>query len=265
MAANKQKIISKRSIAVKHLARNLIAFFVLFIAGLAAVWGFSLLGVNTLVALPVFVLGVLIASLETDSGAWGAALGVTYLLFYDFMFSEPIFTLKVFSRTDIAALIIFLIVSLIMGVVTHRMSRQLQAAERTTKVLGLLNRLSAGLLESSTPKMACDFAQEFLTKVLKCSVTISLGKPDKNAELAARDCYELRAPTGFGEPGYRDTTTKYLPLGMKGRLHGVVAIDCTSGNLDNASISLVNAVIAQTLVAAERNELMDQHDGEEEL
>ena len=131
MAASSRRFPLRSSLSARRVLRNLVAFALLYGAGLAAVWGFSLLGVSTLVAFPVFVLGVLIASLETDSGLWGAALGVAYLLSYDFLFTAPLFTLKVLSRTDVAALVIFLVVSLIMGVITHRMSRQVQAAERT--------------------------------------------------------------------------------------------------------------------------------------
>ena len=144
MAASSRRFPLRSSLSTRRVLRNLVAFALLYGAGLAAVWGFSLLGVSTLVAFPVFVLGVLIASLETDSGLWGAALGVAYLLSYDFLFTAPLFTLKVLSRTDVAALAIFLVVSLIMGVITHRMSRQVQAAERTACALGRLNRLSVG-------------------------------------------------------------------------------------------------------------------------
>lgn len=257
MAASSRRFPPRSSLSARRVLRNLVAFALLYGAGLAAVWGFSLLGVSTLVAFPVFVLGVLIASLETDSGLWGATLGVAYLLSYDFLFTAPLFTLKVLSRTDVAALAIFLVVSLIMGVITHRMSRQVQAAERTACALGRLNRLSVGLLESSTPQAACSFAQEFLTRVMRRPVTITLGEPPAAGSAAARDCYERRAPTGYGEPGWRDATEKYLPLGMKGRLYGVVAIDCSSGDVDSGSLSLVNAVVAQTLVAVERNELAE--------
>ena len=252
MAASSRRFPLRSSLSARRVLRNLVAFALLYGAGLAAVWGFSLLGVSTLVAFPVFVLGVLIASLETDSGLWGAALGVAYLLSYDFLFTAPLFTLKVLSRTDVAALVIFLIVSLIMGVITHRMSRQVQAAERTACALGRLNRLSVGLLESSTPQAACSFAQEFLTRVLRRPVTITLGEPPVAGSAAARDCYE-RLP---GNEHY-ERAQKYLPLGMKGRLYGVVAIDCSSGDVDSGSLSLVNAVVAQTLVAVERNELAE--------
>ena len=74
--------------AVRRRVRNLVVLAILYGAGLAAVWGFSLMGVSTLVVFPVFVLGVLIASLETDSGLWGGALGLAFLLSYDFLFAS---------------------------------------------------------------------------------------------------------------------------------------------------------------------------------
>ena len=68
MAASSRRFPLRSSLSTRRVLRNLVAFALLYGAGLAAVWGFSLLGVSTLVAFPVFVLGVLIASLETDSG-----------------------------------------------------------------------------------------------------------------------------------------------------------------------------------------------------
>lgn len=250
--------------AARRRLRNLVVCAILYGAGLAAVWGFSLMGVSTLVVFPVFVLGVLIASLETDSGLWGGALGLAYLLSYDFLFTDPVLELKVLNRTDVVALLIFVAVALIMGVITHRMSRQVQAADRTAAALSRLNRLSAGLFESTTPEEACRFSQEFLAKILKRGVTIVLGEPGPDAPPAARDCYEQRIPTGYGEVGYRGVPEKFLPLGMKGRIFGVVAVDCTAGDLDTASRALITSVVAQTLVAVERNTLKEHREPPEE-
>ena len=90
-----------------HIAKNFGIILLLFIAGMLAVYGFFLVKVSTLVIFPVFILGILIASLECDSGVWGAVLGICYLLFYDLLFTEPFYELKVLSKTDIVALVIF--------------------------------------------------------------------------------------------------------------------------------------------------------------
>ncbi len=246
------------SVKARLIMRNIIVFVILYATGLAAVWGLSLIGVSTLVVFPVFVLGVLIASLETDSGVWGAALGIGYLLSYDLLFTEPVFALKVLSHTDLVALGLFLVISLIMGVITHRMSRQVQAAERTEAALSRLNQLSIGLLESATPQEACEVAQAFLARTLRRTVTISLGQPDAERSPAAGQCYEQHCPTGHGTSEAPDDPEKHLPLGMKGRILGVVSIDCADGDLDKASMPLITSVAAQTIVAIERNR-QDQH------
>ena len=50
--------------------------------------GLLALGGEHACGLPVFVLGVLIASLGTDSGLWGAALGSGSTCSYDFLFTR---------------------------------------------------------------------------------------------------------------------------------------------------------------------------------
>ena len=111
-----------------HIAKNFGIILLLFIAGMLAVYGFFLVKVSTLVIFPVFILGILIASLECDSGVWGAVLGICYLLFYDLLFTEPFYELKVLSKTDIVALVIFLLVALIMNMVTQRLRKQVEIA-----------------------------------------------------------------------------------------------------------------------------------------
>ncbi len=303
MAASATSRKPRLAAPARRLVRDAIVLALLYAAGLAAVWGLSLLGVSTLTVFPVFVLGVLIASLETDSGLCGAVLGVAYLLSYDFLFTAPVMELKVLSRTDVVALAVFLAVALIMGVITHRMSRQLQEAERLSRALGQLGRLATGLYESATPQEACRVARDFLAPALGRDVAITLGEPgpDQPAALgrlatglyesatpqeacrvardflapalgrdvaitlgepgpdqpaAARECFEQRSPTGYGEPGGQGRE-KYLPLGMKGRVLGVVAVDCSAGDVGSASLALVSLVTAQVMTALERNELAE--------
>ena len=235
------------------LIRNLAIVALLYGAGMAAVWGFSLMAVSPLVVFPVFILGILIASLESDSGVWGAVLGLGYLVSYDYLFTEPLYQLKVLSTTDVVALVIFLVVALIMGVVTHRMRRQVAAAERTAAVLHRVNRLGAELVDSATAEEACQAAQEFLAASLGRPVEIALGAPDPEHGEAALDCYEQHCPTGCGELGYCGGTEKFLPFGMRGRSLGVVAVDCSQADLDQADLSLISFVLAQTQLAVERN------------
>lgn len=235
------------------LVRNIAIVALLYGAGMAAVWGFSLMAVSPLVVFPLFVLGILIASLESDSGLWGAVLGLGYLVSYDYLFTDPLYQLKVLSYTDVVALVIFLVVALIMGVVTHRMRRQVSAAERTAAALRRVNRLGAELVDSDTAEGACQAAQEFLAASLGRPVEIVLGEPGPERGEAALECYQQHCPTGRGELGYRDGAEKFLPFGMRGRTLGVVAVDCSQADLDQADLALVSFVLAQAQLAVERN------------
>ncbi len=244
---------------LKLLGRNLAVLAVLYLAGMAAVFGFSVLGVSTLVAFPVFVLGILVASLESDSGFWGALLGLCYLLSYDLLFTAPLYQLKVLNRNDVAALVIFFLVALIMNTVSQRMRRQVFIAQRNELAMGRLNKLSASLIDTTSSEAACQCAQAFLVRVLDRDVRIRLGDPGADAGQAARDCYERNYPTGFGEVGYRGCAKRYLPLGAKGEVCGVVEIDCAESGLDEASSSFLSSVLAQTMIAIERNDLEEEH------
>lgn len=248
---------TRRRPGTRRTLRNAAVVALLYGAGMAAVWGFSLAGISPLVVFPVFVLGILVASLESDSGWLGAVLGVAYLLSYDFLFTEPLYQLKVLGRNDVVALGIFLVVALIMGVVTHRMRHQVTVAGRTEAALRGLNRFAAELADSTTAAEAVAVAERYLAATLGCPVTIALGRPDPAQGEAALECYEQRCPTGHGELGYRGCAEKYLPFGTKGAVLGVAAVDCSRIDLDQTDLSLLSFVLSQTQLAVERNRLQD--------
>lgn len=225
---------------------------VLYVVGLLAVYGFSLLNVQTLVVFPVFILGIVIASIETDSGVFGAVLGVLYLVSYDYLFTTPRFGLAIVSKADIIALVIFLVIALIMNTLTQRLRRQLEIAERDAAVMSLLTKVSTGLINSKSPESACSSVERFLKETFKRAVTISYGPPDESVPLAL-ECYEGNYPTGYGEAGTRAGTVRYLPLSSKDEVYGVISIDCSEGPLDQIETAFLTSLIKQTTIAIERN------------
>ena len=225
----------------------------LFVAGIAAAFGFSLLGLGPEASFLLFVLGVLIASIETDSGLWGIVLGVLYLLVYDFFFLVPHMALPILNRNDAITLVIFAIVALITGALANQMKQQVQIAEQNARVLRRLNKISTGLIDSTSAEGACDFSSAALQKILERDVAITLGPP--SGDDAAVECFEQGYQTGAGLPGYAGCTTRYLPLAAKSRTYGVVAVDCSEGDVDPSSKTFLDSVITQTVIAIERNEL----------
>jgi two-component system sensor histidine kinase KdpD len=255
-----------KSFSLKVLVRNVAIAALLFAVGTVAVWGLILLGLPALIGFPIFILGIMIAGIECDSGVWSSLLGVSYLVGYDFLFTTPVFALKIFDVTDIVALAIFIVISLIMNSLTQRMRRQVVTAERNALVTSRLNKVSTGLINSTSVQGACECAEKELSHTLGRSVHIYYGRPDEpgwegsatSSSKAALYCFEHAFPTGAGEPGWPDCTMKYLPLSTKDTMCGVIEVDCTDGDLDATSRSYLDSVIAQTAIATERNRLEDE-------
>lgn len=242
--------------------RNLGIVALLFVAGIAMSFGFSLVGLEPEASFLLFIVGILIASLETDSGLWGIVLGVMYLLVYDLFFALPHLSLLIFNWTDAVTLVIFAVVALITGALTNRMKQQVEIAERNALVLRRLNKISAGLIDSTSAEGACAFASDALCRVLGREVSISLGRPD--GDEMALECFEQGYQTGAGAGGPADCTSLYVPLAAKAHVYGVVAIDCSEGGLDKAGRSFLDSAIKQTVIAVERNNL-EEHARADEL
>lgn len=189
--------------------RNLGIVALLFIAGIAMSFGFSLVGLEPEASFLLFIVGILIASLETDSGLWGIVLGIMYLLVYDLFFALPHLSLLIFNWTDAVTLVIFAVVALITGALTNRMKQQVEIAERNALVLRRLNKISAGLIDSTSAEGACAFASDALCSVLGREVSISLGRPVGDA--TSLECYEQGYQTGAGAGGPAGCTTLYVP------------------------------------------------------
>lgn len=242
--------------------RNAGVVVLLFAAGIAMSFGFSLVGLEPEASFLLFIVGILIASLETDSGLWGIVLGIMYLLVYDLFFAMPHLSLLIFNWTDAVTLVIFAVVALITGALTNRMKQQVEIAERNALVLRRLNKISAGLIDSTSAEGACSFAADALCRVLGREVSITLGRP--SGDESAVECFEQGYQTGAGAGGSTACTRLNVPLATKSHVYGVVSIDCSTGCLDKAERSFLDSAIKQTVIAVERNNL-EEHARADEL
>lgn len=242
--------------------RNAGVVVLLFAAGIAMSFGFSLVGLEPEASFLLFIVGILIASLETDSGLWGIVLGIMYLLVYDLFFAMPHLSLLIFNWTDAVTLVIFAVVALITGALTNRMKQQVEIAERNALVLRRLNKISAGLIDSTSAEGACSFAADALCRVLGREVSITLGRP--SGDESGVECFEQGYQTGAGAGGSTACTRLNVPLATKSHVYGVVSIDCSTGCLDKAERSFLDSAIKQTVIAVERNNL-EEHARADEL
>ena len=84
---------------------------ILFVVGTLGAYAFSAVGLHIESAFMLFVLGVIITTMETDSPGWGIGLSLLYLLVYDFLLTDPRFTLKMANPNFYISYIVFIIVA----------------------------------------------------------------------------------------------------------------------------------------------------------
>jgi two-component system, OmpR family, sensor histidine kinase KdpD len=117
--------------------------------------------VTTTAALPVristttaalgFVLAVTGAALIGGSGA-GLAASVLSFLALNFFFTPPVGTFSVRKAADLVALVVFLLVSAVVGTLVSRANAQRQRAERREREARILQHLGTRLLSGEAPE-----------------------------------------------------------------------------------------------------------------
>jgi len=145
-------------------------FLVAMAGGLS--YPLNLLGVDKECILMVYLLAVLFTSVVTGSvicGIFSAAAGV---LMFNFFYTEPRFTLEIYSGSDIILLLFFLITAVVSGVVASRLQRERELAARNEKAAQELYRIKS---EQEEIRLAME--REKLRSTLLRSVAHDLRTP----------------------------------------------------------------------------------------
>lgn len=229
----------------------------LFVIGMLGAYAFSAVGLHIESVFMLFVLGVIISTMETDSPGWGIGLSLLYLIFYDFLLADPQFTLKMANPNFYISYLMFIIVSFVLNSLATKLQHQLENAEDNATVLKGINKISTGLINSTSSEDACKYTSRELSKALDTTVEMTLGQPEPE-DLGASRCFQAGYPIGVGEGEMTDTSFKYLPLATKGKTYGVVSVDCSKGDLSDSKRFYLDSAITQTVIAIERNELEQQ-------
>ena len=188
----------------------------------------------------IFVLAVTFAG--ASGGLWGAVLSsVIGFVLYNYLFTEPRFSLAVTDPQDAAALIIFLAVSLVVGQLASRMRRQAQDAWLSTRRVETLfdfsRRLATAVDERDLVTAAAQGIGELLGRrcvVLRRSSNQRVEPPTqllhngefRDTDQAAADwALSHNEPSGHGTGTLPAAGWHFLPVTESGHTFGVIAID----------------------------------------
>ena len=267
LSEQKIKITNKRRIllTVKDL---LISLIILAIATLFG-YAFYRLGFTEANVITVYILGVLITSVLTNSKLCWVFSSFASVLVFNFLFTVPKFTLLAYDKGYPITFVIMLIASLITGITADKMKSQAKQSSKSayrTKILFEANQL---IQKAKSDKEIIDVTADQLKKLLKRDVVVFVND-NKTAYhysfLGAEHCVlsekndeilqwviKNKEKAGTGTENYSGDKYLYLPISTSERVYGIIAIHIGDNSIDTFENSILLSVVGECALALERN------------
>ena len=199
----------------------------------------------------IFLLGVAIGVVETKSFYLGIILSILFVLSFNFFFTEPIYTLKMYDTNYYISFALFIIVAFICSSLTRRLQKQIEISEYNKELSTKLYKIAHGFLNLAGFREICLYAEKNLTKLLNKKSKIIL-KSFKNIKPEEKKYLELITEGFYDKNIFTPDKQKIYPLKSKEEFFGILIIDCSEGNIDSKENLLVDTIISQTVITLER-------------
>ena len=184
---------------------------------------------NTIMTLLV---GVLFASTVGGRRA-GLIASILSVAAFNFVFTEPRFTLVVYDSSYLVTFPVMLIVAFITSELTSRLNASVDLARAGQKRAETLYRNSEQLLSARGIEQICDVVRTNLRQVLPYTVTLGL----------------------TGEDPVPDSNSVQVEVGTEGNVLGWIQISSDGEPIGVATMALINALAAQLAIALDRERL----------
>jgi len=187
----------------------------------------------------VYLMAVLFSA--RHFGVWPAILGVLLSInAYNYFFIPPRFTFRIDDPADIAALIVFSIVSIVVSNLTAQSRRQMQRIGEQARVTQELYAFSRRLIGIGTLDALLPVVAQRIAALFRCNAVILLPSGERLAARSAHPAVPELDETDFslarhcletGESARRSATSEgemvrlYLPLRSAAAVAGVAIVD----------------------------------------
>lgn len=103
-------------------------------------------GVGSESIIMVFLLGVLFVTILTNGYVYGIAASVASVMLFNYFFTEPRYTFRIYNIVDVILLLFFLITAVVSGTITSRLQKQMSISHQSELTARLLYEVSEGFL-----------------------------------------------------------------------------------------------------------------------
>ena len=225
-------------------------------------WLFFRLGFTEANIITIYILGVLLIAIFTESKICWVVASVASVLIFNFLFTEPKFTFLAYGSGYPVTFIIMLTASLIIGGTTEKLkTREYQATQTAyrTKILFDANQL---IQKASDETEVLRVTANQLKKLLNRNVIVFDDKAQKvyatkeeNADAVMPDCEQIvlrvtknNVKEGKGTDIFPESDYTFFPICKNGKNYGAIGIFAGEKPIDSFDESIVVSVIGECAI-----------------
>lgn len=225
------------SAVYKSTLKNALFTLFIYLASVGCSLTISALGVDSESIILIFLLGVLFTCVLTSNILSGIISALASVFTFNYLFTEPRYTLRVSRASDLMLLAFFLVAAIVTGTVTLRLHQQMTLAEKNERVARIMYRIASGFLSINGARTMIDKGASYIK------------------EYTNHDC----AVYMEGEPE-PEASGPYLPYVLMNDTERLGELRVAGESLDEQNERIVQAVTSQLSIALEREHLVSERE-----
>ncbi|MFV0528352.1 MAG: DUF4118 domain-containing protein [Lachnospiraceae bacterium] len=227
----------------------------------------------------VYIFSVLLISRVTEGYLYGVLASVVSVLMFNFLFTEPYFSLDAIQPSYPLTFLIMLLVALITSTLTVRIKAEAKYAvirEHRTEVLYEINKK---LLGGRGLEKIVELTNDYITKLFGRSIVFFAVDPERGSVGTVRQVpddvdaavfhsederavahwvFVNQKRAGAGTDTLMGAAAFYMPVVSQGNVLAVWGISCLKGNIDHRTRLFLRMIASQVAMALERQQLSDE-------
>ncbi|OVE69469.1 two-component sensor histidine kinase [Clostridium diolis] len=274
----KENIIKRKKVRVSISWKEILTASLIMIISTMISLFIDYIGFREANVIMIFILGVIIVNMKTRGYVLGFICSIISIFLFNFLFTDPRYSLEVYDKSYLATFPIMLIVTFTIGTLTSKIQREAQnslARENTTQIL---YRVSRKLLSATGTADVVGIGIKYLSRLLERTVicylvqenklttpfiyTATKGEKDRtllNKEEEAVAYWTLLndKESGAGTNTFYGAKGYYMPLKSHNKVLGVLGVSCITGNLKPEQKFIFETVASQIYIALDREILAE--------
>lgn len=202
------------------------------------------LGIDPAVLAPVYILGVLITGVSTESWLWPVVGAILSILLFNFFFAYPRFSFAYYYKDYTVIFAATFITALLCGVVTSRTNKMLQDVDQADEVPRSLCQRISTVFHKDVVFIPWDAGLGGTPEVYFTHPNPSQPfEYAKSEQQAVRTCALKGILTGIGTKDNYGSSFLYIPLRTQERTYGVIGIRMDRDLMDSPESLVIRSMI----------------------